>query len=173
MPVVVDKSVLREVRRAIGRAAKSSGRVYFTGGATAIRLGLRQSTVDVDLALDPEPAGVFEALARLKRDLKVPIELARPSDFVPELRGWRDRSPFIERVGQVDFFDYDAYSQALAKLSRYLERDRGDVAAMVQNGMVVPAKLLEFVEEAQPAMIRYPNVDPDRLLTRCRELLDE
>lgn len=42
-------------------------------------------TIDVDLKADPEPSGFFEAIAILKDELSVNIELANPSDFIPEL----------------------------------------------------------------------------------------
>ena len=37
---------------------------------------------------------------------------------LPSLPGWRERSLFIDRHGRLDFYHYDPYSQALAKLER-------------------------------------------------------
>jgi len=54
----------------------------------------------------------------------------RPPDFIPELPGWRERSRFAFTEGKVDVYHFDAYSQALAKLERGLERDLLDVRAM-------------------------------------------
>lgn len=48
--------------RELGRAVRGPGRVYLVGGASALLEGWRDSTVDVDLKLDPEPRGVFEAI---------------------------------------------------------------------------------------------------------------
>jgi hypothetical protein len=45
------------------REARGSGSIYFTGGASALLIGWRSSTVDIDIRLDPEPPGIFQALA--------------------------------------------------------------------------------------------------------------
>lgn len=58
-------------------AARSPGNVYFTGGATALLLGFREQTIDIDLKLDPEPGGVFEAIAVLKNRLNLDVEPQR------------------------------------------------------------------------------------------------
>ena len=62
----------------IGERATGPGRIYLTGGATAVLFGWREMTVDVDLKLFPEPPGVFEALAKLKDELSINVELASP-----------------------------------------------------------------------------------------------
>ena len=54
-------------------------------------LGWRGSTVDVDIRLDPKPPGIFQAIAKIKKELNINIELASPRDFLPPLPGWRDR----------------------------------------------------------------------------------
>ena len=154
----------------LGRASRGPGRVYLTGGACALLSGWRNATLDVDLRLDPEPEGAFEAIRRLKDQLSVNIELASPQDFLPELPGWRDRSIWIARHGSVDFFHYDFYAQALAKLERGHDRDRGDVQAMVERGLVEPLKLAALFDEIEAALIRYPSVDPDRLKRSVRAL---
>ena len=59
------------------------------------------------------------------------IELAAPDQFIPELPEWRDRSQFIESIGKVDFYHYDFYSQALAKLERGHDRDLKDVTYLI------------------------------------------
>lgn len=56
---------------------------------------------------------------RIER-LSVNVELASPLDFLPPLPGWRDRSRFRFRAGNLEVFDFDPYSQALAKLERGL-----------------------------------------------------
>lgn len=50
-PVQLEK--LQALMSAMGRAVKSPGRVYLTGGATALLHGWRPMTVDVDLKADP------------------------------------------------------------------------------------------------------------------------
>src|SRR5438876_934626 len=102
----------------LGESATGPGKVYITGGATALLLGIRAQTIDVDIKLDPEPAGVFEAVSELKERLAVNVELAAPDHFIPPIPGWQDRSEFIARYGLVDFYHYDFYGQALSKILR-------------------------------------------------------
>lgn len=143
----------------LGELAKGPGRIYLTGGSTAILFGWRETTVDVDLKLSPEPPGVFEAIARVKDDLDINVELASPDLFIPELPGWRERSRFIARHGEVDFLHYDFYSQALAKIERGHERDLSDANHMVREGLVANDKLLELFREIQPRLIEFPALD--------------
>ena len=93
--------------RAVGRAAPIETRLYFTGGATAVLLGWRSTTVDVDIRFVPETDQVFRAIPSLKEDLQINVELASPADFIPELPGWRERSLFVAREERVFFYHYD------------------------------------------------------------------
>lgn len=153
---------VRKLMRCLGRDARGSGRIYLVGGSSAVLVGWRETTVDVDLKLDPEPAGVFEAIARAKEALNINVELAAPDDFIPELPGWRGRSPFIERYGRVDYHHYDFHAQALAKIERGHTQDSADVMAMGSRGLVRAARLLELFEAIEPALVRYPALDPAR-----------
>ena len=91
------------------------------------------------------------------------VELASPLDFLPELPGWRDRSRFRFREGNLEVFDFDLYSQALSKLERGLELDRQDVRGMVASGELAPKKLLELFEGIEADLYRFPAVDPQTL----------
>jgi hypothetical protein len=91
----------------LAAAARSPGKVYFTGGATALLLGFREQTIDIDLKLDPEPAGAFEAIAALKDRLQLNVKLASPADFIPATDDWRERSRPVASIGCVEFFHYD------------------------------------------------------------------
>lgn len=158
---------------ALGKSVRGEGRIYLTGGATALMHGWRPTTIDVDLKADPEPGGWFEALAKLKDGLGINVELASPDQFVPALPGWRERSLFIARHGSVDFYHYDPYGQALSKLERAHERDRADVLAMKQSGLVSPAKLAELFERIEGELIRYPGVDASRLRAAVQRFKEE
>ncbi len=142
-----------------GRECRGPGTVFVVGGGSAILHGWRNTTVDVDLKLDPEPAGAFELIARLKDELSINVELASPDHFIPAAAGWRERSTFIARYGKVDFFHFDFYSQALAKIERGSERDLSDVRAMVAARVVNLDKLREVFEGIQPQLVRYPGID--------------
>lgn len=155
----VDVGKLNSFIEEAGHAAQGPGRIYLVGGATALLLGIREQTIDIDIKLDPEPKGIFEAIARLKERLSINVELASPDDFMPAIPGWKDRSEFITRSGLVDFYHYDIYGQALAKILRGHGKDLADARAFVGSGKVIPSKLEGFFEQIKPDIIRYPAVD--------------
>lgn len=156
----VDFARLNDFMVAMGRRTTGAGHIYLTGGATALLHGWRPMTVDVDMKADPEPSGYFESIATIKNELSLNIELACPSDFIPELPNWRERSLFIARHGQVDFSHYDPYSQALSKLERGHSRDLADVDAMLRDGLIRKKMLLGLFDQIEPQLIRYPALDP-------------
>lgn len=146
---------------ALGQRTTGEGRIYLTGGSTAIMYGWRTSTIDVDIKADPEPAGFFEAIARIKDDLDLNVELAAPDQFIPPLPGWQDRSIFITREGGLSFYHYDLYSQALSKIERGHERDISDVEAMIQRHLILPGRLQELFHSIEASLIRYPAITPE------------
>ncbi len=159
----VDAERLRAFLRALGASARAETTAYLTGGATALLYGWRAGTIDVDLKLEPDRDEVLRALPRLKEELEMNVELASPDGFLPELPGWRDRSPFVTREGLVTVRHYDLYAQALAKLERGHARDLADVAAMLDRGLVAPARLRELHAAIEPFLYRFPSVDPPTL----------
>src|SRR5437868_1183430 len=98
---------LRQFMDELAASARSPGKVYFTGGATALLLGFREQTIDIDIKLDPEPEGAFEAIALLKNRLNVNVKLASPDDFIPRSADWREQSRHIASIGHVQFYHYD------------------------------------------------------------------
>ncbi|HEX9983095.1 MAG TPA: DUF6036 family nucleotidyltransferase [Thermoanaerobaculia bacterium] len=151
---------LREFMRLLGRESAAEGRIYLTGGASALLFGWRPSTLDVDLAIVPENNAVLRAIPRLKEQLNVNVELASPSDFIPELPGWQDRSPFITREGKLSFHHYDFYAQCLSKIERAHRKDRADVEMMLAQGLVDRRRLLALFGQIEPELYRYPALDP-------------
>jgi len=153
----------------LGRRVKGPGRLYLTGGASAILKGWRESTVDIDLSFGVEPAGAFEAIRDLKNELNLNIELASPADFIPALPGWVDRSPYIDRFGQLDVYHFDFYCQALSKIERDHHQDRIDVDAMLKDGLIEPRRLRELYDSIESELIRFPSLEPASL----RESIEE
>lgn len=160
MRELTDAARVREFMRALGRRSRASGRVYLVGGACAVLLDWRQTTIDIDLELDAALQPLLRDIPEIKESLRLNVELAAPSHFVPELPGWRERSPFVVREGLVDFHHYDFYAQALSKLERAHARDLADVECMVAASLIVPARLLEFFESIEGELFRFPAVDP-------------
>jgi hypothetical protein len=155
-----DKAKLERFMVALGGRVRGPGRIYLTGGATAVLHGWRPTTIDVDLKPDPEPPGLFEALAQLKDELDLNVELASPDHFIPAIPGWQERSLFIARHGPVEFFHYDPYGQALSKLQRGHDRDTLDVRSLVRSGLIRKDRLREMFALIEPQLIRYPALDP-------------
>jgi hypothetical protein len=159
----VDDAAVRGFLEALARETTQPVTIYLVGGATAVTVGWRPSTIDIDLVMDPEDDGALRALPRLKIDLQTNVEFASPLDFLPPLPGWRDRSPFVSQVGRLTVRQFDPYAQALAKLERGFGQDLLDVQAMVDRGMVEPARLLDLLDAIADQIHRFPSVDPDSL----------
>jgi len=156
----VDEQRIRALARELGRVARGPVRIYLTGGSTAVLEGWRRATIDVDLRFEPESDELLRALPALKDRLGVNIELASPPDFIPELPGWRERSPRVFREGRVDVHHFDLYSQALSKIERGFDHDLADVRTMIARGLVEPSRLRELYEAIEPELYRYPAIDP-------------
>lgn len=145
----------------LGREADQEVRLYFTGGATAVLLGWRPSTIDVDVKMEPEADPLFRALPRIKEKLEINIELAAPDQFIPEVPGWKERSSFIARQGRLSFYHYDFYAQALSKIERGHAKDLEDVREMIGRGLVDRVELRRRFEQIEPQLYRFPAIDPE------------
>jgi hypothetical protein len=168
---LVDEEGIRRFMRALGAVAERDVRLYFTGGATAVLLGWRPSTVDIDIKVDPERDEIFRAIPKLKDQLQVNVELASPDGFIPPLPGWQDRSSFIGREGHLSFYHYDFYSQALAKVERGHSQDRVDVREMLERGLIDPEELLRRFIQIEPELYRYPAIDPGSFRKAVEEVV--
>ncbi|MEO6878882.1 MAG: hypothetical protein ABI205_10400 [Gemmatimonadaceae bacterium] len=101
----------------LARAATDTHvRIYFAGGTSAVLLGWRASTIDVDMAMRPDADDVFRAIPDIK--------------------------------------------QALAKIERSHHQDVIDVRAMIDSGLVEPARLRTFFDVIEPQLYRFPAIDP-------------
>ncbi len=154
---------------ALAGEAREDVRTYLVGGTTAVLLGWRTSTMDVDLVMQPESDAVLRAIPALKERLHLNVELASPDHFIPVPDGWEDRSPFIRTIGRMLFFHYDLYAQALAKVERGHTRDLADVHAMLDRGLIEPAKARAYFQQLEPKLYRYPAIDPPTF----RQAVDE
>jgi hypothetical protein len=149
---------LRQFMRVLATRSGGTGRVYLTGGASAVLMEWRSSTVDIDLALFPEDDRVLRVIPELKEVLDINVELASPADFIPPLPGWEDRSVFIAREETLSFHHYDFYSQALSKLERAHRKDLADVQSMLTSDLIEPHRLLTLFEQIEPHLYRYPAI---------------
>ncbi|HYV96914.1 MAG TPA: DUF6036 family nucleotidyltransferase [Gemmatimonadaceae bacterium] len=168
-----DRSKLERFMASLGERVRGDGTVFLTGGATAVLFGWRSATIDVDIKADPEPAGLFEAIAALKDEFDVNVELASPDHFIPPVPGWRERSIPIAQHGHIAFFHYDPYGQALSKILRGHERDIRDVRALLRDRLVTRPQLWKCFESIEPELVRYPAVDRAQFRETVRAFVSE
>lgn len=161
MRELVNSTRIEQFMRELGRAVQVEGRVYFTGGATAVLYGWRETTIDVDIKLIPDRDEILREIPRLKEKLNLNVELAAPSDFIPLPMGWEDRSPLIHREGKLSFHHFDPVAQALSKAERGHDQDIRDIKEMIAVGLVNPAEVLIQFEAIEPELFRFPAVDPE------------
>jgi hypothetical protein len=159
MRELADAERIRRFLRAAGSQAEREGAAYLTGGATAVLVGWRSTTIDVDVVFVPESERILRALPSIKDTLCVNVELVSPADFIPVPVGWEDRSIFVAREGRLSYYHFDPYAQALAKLERGHAQDLDDVRAMVDAGLVEPVRALAYFDEIELRLYRYPAVD--------------
>lgn len=98
----VDQQRIELFLQQLGRRFTKPGRIYLVGGTTMVYEGLRQQTLDIDLAYEiaNEDHSVFIATVReLKERLSLNIEEASPADFIPLPVGYQERSQFIAAMG--------------------------------------------------------------------------
>ena len=150
---------LQEFMKVLGDRVTQPARIYLVGGATALLLGWRNSTIDIDLKVVPESDEIFQLFPVLKEQLGVNIELASPDDFIPEVPGWEDRSHFIAQIGKVTFLHYDLYAQVLAKIERGHESDHPDVDQLIKTNLVDPREADSAIFPNRKSTIRYPAIN--------------
>ncbi len=160
MRELADADRIKRFTQALGAAAARQGTCYLTGGATAVLHGWRETTLDVDIDLDPEQDEALQALPRIKEELAINVELASPRQFIPLPAGWEERSPSVVRQGRLTFRHFDPYSQSLAKLERGHSQDLEDVQAMLERGLVERDRLRSAFFEIEPQLYRFPAIDP-------------
>ena len=64
MRELADAERIRRLMQALGRAAARDGDCYLAGGATAVLIGWRSTTIDVDLRLEPDRRTALRELCR-------------------------------------------------------------------------------------------------------------
>jgi hypothetical protein len=160
MRELADSTRIERFMRELGRAVRVESHVYFTGGATAVLHGWRETTIDVDIKLIPDRDEILREIPRLKEELDLNVELAAPSDFIPLPKGWEERSPLIGKEGVISFHHFDPTAQALSKAERGHDQDLQDVREMIARGLVNPAEALIQFEAIEPELYRFPAIDP-------------
>lgn len=146
---------------ALSREAPSPTEVFLVGGTSAVLVGWRESTMDIDLVMRPESDTLLRAIPALKERMHLNVELAAPDHFIPVPPGWEARSPFVSTIGRLTVRHYDFTAQALSKIERGHTRDLSDVREMLARGIVTPEQLRTQFAQVEPELYRYPAVDPE------------
>jgi hypothetical protein len=157
---IADRRRIEAFLAALAREATTATDVFLVGGTTAVLVGWRPSTIDIDLVIRPESDAMLRAIPALKERLQVNVELASPDQFIPVPAGWEERSPVITRFGRVTVRHYDLVAQALAKIERGHGRDLADVEAMLARGLISGAEVRAMYARVEPELYRFPAIDP-------------
>jgi len=166
---IADKARIEAFLSALAREATTDTDLFLVGGTSAVLVGWRPSTIDIDLVMRPESDAMLRAIPALKERLQVNVELASPDQFIPVPLGWEERSPIITRIGSVTVRHYDFCAQALAKIERGHSRDVADVEAMRERGLINGAQVRSMFARMEPELYRFPAIDPPSF----RQAVDE
>jgi hypothetical protein len=148
----LDRERLGAVMRRLGAAAREPVRVDLAGGASAVLLGWRESTVDLAFRLEPDRERIRGSIPELRERLRVDLEPASSQDFPPELPGRRDRALCVRQEGRATILHDDLHAQALAKLERGHVQDTADVRARIERDLVEPERLRALFAAIEPAL---------------------
>lgn len=168
---LADEQRIHELLERLGREARAPLKLFLTGGATAVLLGWRPSTIDVDIKLVPEDDRVLRAISALKDTLEINVELACPADFIPVPAGWENRGRFVTQKGNLGVYHFDFEAQALAKIERGHRQDREDVEEMLRRGLVKADGLRALFAAIEPDLYRFPALDPRSFRRALEEAL--
>ena len=160
MREVADRARIEAFFSALAREATRDTDIFVVGGTSAVIVGWRDSTIDVDLAMRPESDELLRAIPALKEQLHLNVELASPDHFIPVPPGWEQRSPLITRIGRLTVRHFDFSAQALAKIERGHARDLADVAEMTRRGLIEASDVRAQFAALEPQLYRYPAIDP-------------
>lgn len=160
MRQLADKARVEAFLAALAREANADTDIFVVGGTSAVLVGWRTTTIDLDLVIRPESDAMLRAIPALKERLQLNIELASPDQFIPVPTGWEQRSPIISSYGRVTVRHYDFVAQALAKIERGHTRDLADVQAMHERGLISAADVRAMFATMEPELFRFPAIDP-------------
>jgi len=169
----VDRDRVLELVSEVGRRLRGPHTLYLVGGSSAVLIGWRASTRDVDVRPEPDSDELLRILHDLKQALDMNIELASPLDFLPALEGWQDRSPYVGSWGPLHVRHLDLRMQALAKLERGLDTDLDDVRAMLGRDLVNREELYDGFATMRPSLFRFPAVDAEHFERRIADVIGD
>jgi hypothetical protein len=154
----ITKKNIQTFMKAVGKMVKNDATFYVTGGTTAVLLGFRNGTIDIDIAGNMDE--LFAFIPALKEEFQINIEMAKPTDFVPSLPGECDRHIMIVSYGKVRFMHFDPYAQAFSKIVRAHATDIADVKALAKEKIVDLKKLVDMITKLPDCDFeKYPRLN--------------
>ena len=69
----VDASRIESFMNALAEGSKTDAHVYLVGGASAVLVGWRPSTIDIDLKIVPDADDILRTISHLKDKLEINI----------------------------------------------------------------------------------------------------
>ena len=152
---LVDRARIERFFGELGRAFRRPARIYIVGGATLVYENLRRATLDIDVAIEVDNefhSDLMRQIAWLKDHIPVNVELVSPADYIPLPSGWRERSPYVGRFGQIDVFHFDLVSTSLSKLLRGHEGDLAAVRTLISTDLLSAEDLEAGFKEINPKL---------------------
>lgn len=155
---VITGDVIQSFMKSVGRVLKKRATFYLTGGSTAILYGFRESTIDIDIAGDMDE--LFAHIPKIKDRLQINVELAKPTDFVPNLPNEENRHLSIGTFGKATFMHFDPYSQVFSKIVRGHMTDVADAKALVAAKLVDTKELCAMIKKLPDySFAKYPRLN--------------
>lgn len=154
----ITKETIYKFMKSTSRLLKKKTTLYLTGGSTSILYGMREGTIDIDIAGDMDE--LFSHISKLKEKLQINIEMVKPTDFIPSLPGEDSRHIRIDTFGKTTFMHFDPYAQAFSKIVRGHQTDILDVKKMIEFDLIDIRKLNEMVKKlSDREFSKYPRLN--------------
>lgn len=135
-------------------------RCYFSGGGTAVLMGWRESTIDIDIFLTDDKgqdaSGPYAShIEKLKNKLQINIEFASPLLFIPVSHDWQKEAIYIQKFQRVAYFHFPLVYQLISKILRGYETDLQDAHNIIEHQNISQTKVLERVIRLKDQWPRY------------------
>ena len=154
----ISRAGVEQFLQGLSRLTRQYSRLYLTGEAALVHLGLRPGTSnDIDMIIETSNEEEMNlALQRCMQALRVNISFASPEDIVPVPWQWDEKARLIATYGSIEVFYFDLPSLALSKIAIGNERELYDVRLLLQHGTVTLDDLDNTYLEVQPRMGKKP-----------------
>jgi hypothetical protein len=154
----ISRAGIDQFLQALSRLTRSYSRIYLTGEAALIHLGLRTGTSnDIDVVIETtNEEEMHAALQRCMQASRLNVRFSSPEDIIPVPWKWDAHARQIVTYGSIEVFYFDLPSLALSKIAIGNERELYDVRLMLQQRVITMDELDNTYLEVQPFMSKKP-----------------